>query len=352
MRFIQLLEDTRKLINGSDRGRFNEIILAVAIFSKFVRGTKDIDANYVKSALALLAKSPTGLRNKKNPDNDPIRLFIQDQGEVITKDIQDVKNIELMSSEIEGNTRFANSDTTADRLAKIYAENGKPDEVVVSQMGGARSKTDVLLQYANPDGTFKTLKPYSAKTFSPRLDNTDVNSIDQLNSYMDNFGIRLNAKGLIKRSASSKELFKTSFDSVAAQMNVLLQQDNDNNERKFLQQVIDFIQEVGTRGDSSLLLVDIKKGDFSSHDFSLLAQNLDKVNLEVKSVLPKGMPSIYIYDKNLGVAQGLLLQIRYTYSEPRVNSKGKQLTGRHRLFADGGPLFKNLTRIIYNQKDK
>ena len=159
-------------------------------------------------------------------------------------------------------------------------------------------------------------------------------------------------KGLIKRTASGKELFKSSFDSVAAQMNVLLQQDNDNNERKFLQQVINFIQEVGTRGDSSLLLVDIKKGDFSSHDFSLLSQNLDKVNLEVKSVLPKGMPSIYIYDKNLGVAQGLLLQIRYTYSEPRINSKGKQLPGRHRLFADGGPLFKNLTRIVYNQKDK
>ena len=87
--------------------------MRLLIFSKFVRGTKDIDANYVKSALALLAKSPTGLRNKKNPDNDPIRLFIQDQGEVITKDIQDVKNIELMSSEIEGNTRFANSDTTS-----------------------------------------------------------------------------------------------------------------------------------------------------------------------------------------------------------------------------------------------
>ena len=61
---------------------------------------------------------------------------------------------------------------------------------------------------------------------------------------------------------------------------------------------------------------------------------------------------IYIYDKNLGVAQGLLLQIRYTYSEPRINSKGKQLPGRHRLFADGGPLFKNLTRIVYNQKNK
>ena len=57
MRLSQLIEDTRKLVNGSDRGRFNEIILAVAIFSKFVRGSKDIDANYVKSALKLLAKS-------------------------------------------------------------------------------------------------------------------------------------------------------------------------------------------------------------------------------------------------------------------------------------------------------
>ena len=93
-------------------------------------------------------------------------------------------------------------------------------------------------------------------------------------------------------------------------------------------------------------------GDNIEADEPIVELETDKVNLEVKSVLPKGMPSIYIYDKNLGVAQGLLLQIRYTYSEPRINSKGKQLPGRHRLFADGGPLFKNLTRIVYNQKDK
>ena len=68
-RDIQEATATRKLTHGTDRGRMNEIILATAIFSKFVKGDPDVTVPYLTSALKLLAKSPTGLRNKKNPDN-------------------------------------------------------------------------------------------------------------------------------------------------------------------------------------------------------------------------------------------------------------------------------------------
>ena len=87
-RDIQEATATRKLTHGTDRGRMNEIILATAIFSKFVKGDVDVTVPYLTSALKLLAKSPTGLRNKKNPDNDPIRLSIQDRGPKLLKDIQ------------------------------------------------------------------------------------------------------------------------------------------------------------------------------------------------------------------------------------------------------------------------
>ena len=67
MRYRDIREATatRKLTHGTDRGRMNEVILATAIFSKFILGDKDVDEKYLTEALLLLATSPTGLRNKK-----------------------------------------------------------------------------------------------------------------------------------------------------------------------------------------------------------------------------------------------------------------------------------------------
>ena len=277
MRYRDLQEATRKLTHGTDRGRMNEIILATAIFSKFIKGDVDVTVQYVTSALNLLAKSPTGLRNKKNPDNDPIRLSIQDRGQVLVKDIQDMaKNLPMLQDEIKGNVDFANSDATADKLSKIYAENGKPDEVLVSQLGADRGKTDVLLQYVNQDGTYKTLRPYSAKTFSDRIDNKDINSIEALNDYFSKFGVTLNAEGLIARSDPGTEVFLNAFKVAEGTMNKLLAGDVEKNEKVFVNQVYKFINLLGTKGDPDLLLVDNRKGKATVYDSELLVKNEDK----------------------------------------------------------------------------
>ena len=353
MRYRDLQEATRKLTHGTDRGRMNEIILATAIFSKFVKGEPDITVPYVTSALKLLAKSPTGLRNKKNPDNDPIRLSIQDRGQVLVKDIQDMaKNLPMLQDEIKGNVEFANSDATADKLSQVYAENGKPDEVLVSQLGADRGKTDVLLQYVNPDGTYKTLRPYSAKTFSDRIDNKDINSIEALNDYFSKFGVQLNAEGLIARSDSATEVFLNAFKVAEGTMNKLIAGDVEKNEKIFVKQVYDFITLLGTKGDPDLLLVDNRKGKASVYDFQLLFQNVDKVDLEVSSGIVDKMPSLFVYDKKLGQSQGTLLKLRYSYSEARVSkSTGQPRSGRHRIFVDTGDLFKNLTLVVNKAKN-
>jgi hypothetical protein len=346
-----LREATRKLVNGTDRGRMNEIILAVAIFSKFIAGNNKIQNGDVIKQLNTLAKYPGGFK-RKNSEKDPIVLKIQDRGDIIVKDIQDMaQNLPLLKDEIEGNTDFANSDSTSDKLSQVYAQNGKPDQVLVSQLGGGRGKTDVLLQYIEPGQDPKTLRPYSAKTFSDRLDNKDVNSIEELNGYLDNFGVKLNAEGIIDRSDSAIEVFKNAFDSVTGQMNSLLSGDSEKGEQTFIKQLFNFLKEMGTRGDEDLLLVDNRKGKASVYDFKLLLQNVDKIDLEVASRIVKDMPSIFVYDKNLGPKAGELMKLRYTYSAPGVSSKsGKAKPGRHRILVDGGQLFKNLTNIANVQK--
>ena len=84
------------LVNGTDRGRMNEIILAVAIFSKFVAGDQQIKDGDVKKNLKKLAKFPSGFK-RSNIDNDPIVLKILDRGDILVKDIQDMaKNLPLL----------------------------------------------------------------------------------------------------------------------------------------------------------------------------------------------------------------------------------------------------------------
>ena len=353
-RDIQEATATRKLTHGTDRGRMNEIILATAIFSKFILGDKDVTKPYLTKALKLLATSPTGLRNKtkkdkrfSNVENDPIRLSIQDRGPKLVKDIQDMaRNIPLLQDEIEGNADAANQDATSDKLSKVYAENGKPDEVLVSQLGGERGKVDVLLQYVNKDGTYRTLRPYSAKSFSDRIDNKDVNSIEALNDYFNSFGVNLNAKGLIVRSDSNVDLFLNAFKDAEGIMNKLIAGDVDKNEKVFVKQVYDFIIKLGTKGDPDLLMIDNRKGKSTIYDFQLLHQNVDKVDLEVSSGIVQETPSLFVYDKNTGQSQGTLLKLRYSHSKSKSNP-----TGRHRILVDTGLLFKTLTVVVNKAKN-
>ena len=56
-------------------------------------------------------------------------------------------------------------------------------------------------------------------------------------------------------------------------------------------------------------------------------------------------PELYVYDSNLGIKNGLLVLLRYNMIAPKPGGR----TGRHRIFVEGGAIFKSLSLI---QKSK
>ena len=347
-----LREDTRKLRQGSSRGVYNEIILAIAIFSKFKNNGADISEQDIYKGLTKLSDTPIGFQGK-NREGDIIQCVIGDKGPKITKDLKDTKNIELMDQEILGNKLFVNADITAEKLSTLYATNEKPDNVVVKQMGGERSKVDVLLGYQQPDKTVKKVKGYSAKTFSNRLDNKDVNTMEAVAEYFKPFGVTIDITKYaeIDKKVSGTKLFTDVFKEVTEFGKKLLGQDNEKGERTFINALMRFTKTAMTGGEEDFLMVEITNSDFTAHDFQVLINNLDKFDLDIKLRTyskpgQSNQPMIDIVDKK---SDELLIELRYTYSPPRISKSSGKLGGRNRIFVDAGPLFKNLSKVDYNK---
>ena len=88
------------------------------------------------------------------------------------------------------------------------------------------------------------------------------------------------------------------------------------------------------RGDDKVLLVVVSKSDFSVLDFNNFASNLDKIDLQVRYQMKGKRPQIIFsgYNKQTKQANDLI-EIRYTFMK----------RGRHRLFIEATPLFKELS---------
>jgi hypothetical protein len=344
-----LREDTRKLRQGSSRGVYNEIILAIAIFSKFKNNGADISEQDIYKGLTKLSDTPIGFQGK-NREGDIIQCVIGDKGPKITKDLKDTKNIELMDQEILGNKLFVNADITAEKLSTLYATNEKPDNVVVKQMGGERSKVDVLLGYQQPDKTVKKVKGYSAKTFSNRLDNKDVNTMEAVSEYFKPFGVNIDVTKYaeIDRKVSGTKLFTDVFKEVTEFGKKLLGQDNENSERTFINALMRFAKTAMTGGEEDFLMVEITNSDFTAHDFQVLINNLDKIDLDIalRTYEKSKQPMITIFDKK---SDELLIMLRYSYSAPRISKSSGKLGGRNRIFVESGSLFKRLSKVDYNK---
>jgi len=347
-----LREATRLLLHGTNRGVYNEIILAIAIFSKFKNNGADISEKDIIKGLKKLADTPEGFKGKNN-EGDIIQCLIGDKGPNLLKDLGDIENINSVKEEILGNKLFANTDITTEKLATIYATNEKPDNVIIKQMGGAGGKIDVLLGYKRPDNTIKTIKGYSAKTFSNRLDNKDVNTMEAVAEYFKPFGVTIDITKYaeIDKKVSGTKLFTDVFKEVTDFGKSLLAQDNKNGERTFVNALMRFAKTAMTGGEEDFLMVEIKNSDFTAHDFQVLINNLDKFDLDIKLRTyskpgQSNQPMIDIVDKK---SDELLIELRYTYSAPRISKSSGKLGGRNRIFVDAGPLFKNLSKVDYNK---
>ena len=339
--------ESNKLVHGTTRGVFNEVLMALSVGAKFFLGQAEVKPENVQELMAQLRKSPDRKITGRNPEGDPIEIIIGDKGETLGKDIQEPENLERMSGQLKGNILFANSDEVSVRLAKKYATNGKPDRVVVKQMGGERSKIDVALFYG-PEGSEKRVHAMSAKTYSPRLDNKDVNTLLKVKEYFVNLGINLDVSKYkeFDRTKSATKEFSSIFKQAESQLKTQLAGDNDAQEKVFVNNMIKFVRAAMTGGDE-LILVDVADGAFSTLKFDLLLKNLQNVDLDVtlkKQTATSQQPELYVFDKNLGVKPGLLMVVRYNMIAPK-----SYRPGRHRLFIEGGSLFRNLATYMKKQ---
>ena len=339
-------QESKKLINGTTRGVFNEIIMAAALATRFVKNDT-IDQGDVRKVMDNLRKSKTKTIVMKNNENDPIQLEIQDKGPTVIADLEEPKNLDIMQDTIEGNVLFANSDEIATKTADLYDKNGKPDEVHIIQKGGERSKVDVALVYMPGK---KVIKGYSAKSYSNRLDNKDVNTLSKVQEYFSplNVNIDISKYTELDRQISATKTFTDIFKQIGQQLKSQLGGDNDKNELNFINNLIEFIKQKMTGGED-LILVDIAKGSFTTHGFERLVKNLNQINLTVdlkKQSATSKQPELYVYDSKLGPKSGLLVLLRYNMIAPKPGGR----TGRHRIFVEGGNIFKSLSLLQTSKK--
>ena len=85
----------------------------------------------------------------------------------------------------------------------------------------------------------------------------------------------------VNKKVSGTKLFTDVFKDVTEVGKKLLNQDNDSGERTFINAMMKFIKTKMTGGDEDFLMVEIKAGEFTTHDFQILVDNLDKFDLDI-----------------------------------------------------------------------
>ena len=148
-----------KLKHGSTRGHLGEFLLGGAIVAKFIKGESAIDASDVKQVLVKNAAGDLSSTHQGESANDVINFV-----NVISnpKNIADAKEVDftlnVMSEELVGVIKFANSDIYTTKWSKFFAKNGIPDTITVKAAGEedqSGSKADIFVTYKQPDGSEK-----------------------------------------------------------------------------------------------------------------------------------------------------------------------------------------------------
>jgi len=138
------------------------------------------------------------------------------------------------------------------------------------------------------------------------------------------------------------EHVKSVLKQVSDDLNAMTAGDNLQKETMLVKNLVNFMSEHVAKKDARVYIVNLSKGDYSAQSIRTMAKNLQTVDL-ASSLKMSGQPAVLVH--RAGNPSDLLFQIRYTYSAPRINSKGKQTTERHRMFVETGPLFKTLGTI-------
>jgi len=333
-----------KLKHGSSRGHLGEFLLGGAIVAKFIKGESAIDASDVKQVLVKNAAGDLSSTHQGESANDVINFI-----NVISnpKNIADAKEVDftlnVMSEELVGVVKFANSDVYTAKLSKFFAKNGIPDTITVKAAGEedqSGTKADIFVTYKQPDGSERVLRPISVKTDSLLVGQASPRTFEGIQALFADLGITL--QPIPDYQEDVNKHVTNILQQVVQDLNSYTVSNNTEKEQQLIQNLGNFLNvHVGLR-DNKLLVVNIGKGDFTSQKISKLMSNMPNVDLQ-SSFKTGGRPAVIVHRK--GSPRDILFQIRYTYQAPRINSKGKQMPERHRMFVEVGSLFKELATV-------
>ncbi len=290
-----------RLPNKSTRGDMNEPLLAGAIVTRFMKYPELVTPSSVKQTINTMRKTKT-YDKEFIADNgqDKIDYIIKLNAEKNIDDWNDKNLIKNMSTELEADIDFVNTDRWTQKVAHVLTQNNKPDRIQVIASGPVDqklSKIDVELIYYKPNGKPKRIKGISLKTAGGDL-----------------FG-----------------------------------QTSPNP--KFLDKAIAFLDFAVALNDKELEVLDIKGGKYSVQTVKQLAKNIQNINLSVVGAdLETSVPKIIFFGTNQDNEKIELFRIRHTYSPKRISSKGKLKAARHRIFVVPGPLFTDLATVSKSGK--
>ena len=332
------------LKHGSTRGHMGEYLIGSAVVAKFIAGDAKITVEDVKTVIAQTSATDNLSQTFDGVEGDEIEFVNIIKNE---KNIADAKDVESllsdMQSELMGAVKFANSDVTAKTYSRILAKNGKPDKILVKAAGEedqSGSKADIFLIYKNPDGSEKTLKGWSLKTGSNLIGQASPRTFENMQVFFKEMGIELTP--IEDYDENPAKHVVSVMQQVSNDLNKLTAGDNPDKEAQLIQNIAGFMDEHLTRKDPRVYIVNLGKGDYTAQTMRTMRKNLVNVNLET-SLVTTGRPTLYVH--TIGNVKNYLFMIRYTYSAPRIDSKGKPKPERHKLVVETGPLFKTLGTI-------
>lgn len=310
-----------------NRGDVSEGIIAAAIATKFSIVDRDIQIIDVFNTIdKLQGKSQLFMSNGV----DSIKLMIKLKPASFAAFISTKYRGDLVD-EYSGAVKFANSTTVA-RYAKYLLKNLTVDNIIVLADGtsdekGTKVDMNVLVGL---DGT----TPRKIKNLSLSLKSGDTKTIAQtgtaLNrviSFWKNFGIDINSSKYEK----TENWFSTLFDEVIIDINKKL--GNDSKEKDYIKSLSHGININATGGDNSVVILHIKKGDFSTYSFKNLDAKLKEIDLHAISYTSSKRPEIHIIDTNTNEKLiGFRLEVR---------DLGKTL----KVHVEKGPLLNKLTKF-------
>lgn len=339
-----------KLKHGSTRGHMGEYLIGAAVVAKMIKGAENISVDDVKSVISATSATPDLSNVFNGVDGDEIEFVNIIKNEKNIADAKDVQALTTdMASELQGAVKFANSDVYAKKWAKVWAENGKPDKILVKAAGEEDqkgAKADIWLYYKREGQEDRVIKGWSLKTGSNLIGQASPRTFENMQVFFKEMGIDLTP--IKDYDADPAKHVVSVMQQVSNELNQLTAGDDPNKEAQLIQNVAGFMDEHLTKKDPRVYIVNLGKGDYTAQTMRTMRKNLNNVNLET-SLVTSGRPTLYVH--SIGNVKNFLFMIRYTYSAPRIDSKGKPKPERHKLVVETGPLFKTLGTISAKDVD-